>query len=240
MPDRSYGRPSPAWMRPISERLSPTIRNVVVLLAVLFGLYVMAGPLRGPMSQHLALGPRVAAGELWQPVTALFVHIDFLSFIFDVIGLWFVGATIERALGRKRFLLIFLAAGLAANAAIAALMVVLRWPGIYAGCGDAVLALFVALGVIFGRTEVRVFGRLVLQARILTLILIGMSVLSALMQGAWPSLGGTLVAVALGYVFAGGKIGPAIEMLFRRRRTRGFEVLEGGRGKRRGGKNYVN
>lgn len=226
-------------MRPISERLSPTIRNLVVLLAVLFGLYVMAGPLRGPMSAHLALGPLVAAGELWQPATALFVHVDFLSFVFDLIGLWFVGATIERSMGRKRFLLIFFVAGLAANVTIAALLVVLRWPGIYAGCGDAVLALFVALGVIFDRTEVRVFGRLVLQARILTLVLIGMSVVSALMQAAWPSLGGTLVAVVLGYVLAGGKIGPLLGRVLHRRRGRGFEVLEGGRGKR-GGKSYVN
>jgi membrane associated rhomboid family serine protease len=226
-------------MRPISDRLSPTIRNLVIAFAVLFGLYVMAGPLRGPMSAHLALGPLVAAGELWQPASALFVHLDLLSFVFDLIGLWFVGATIESSLGRKRFLLIFFGAGLGANVAIAALLVALHWPGIYAGCGDAVLALFVALGVIFGRTEIRVFGRLVLQARILTLILVGMSVLSALMQLAWPSLAGTLVAVALGYLFAGGKLGPIIALLPRRqRRARGFEVLEGGRGKR--GKGYVN
>ena len=240
MPDRSYGRSSaPAWMRPISDRLSPTIRNLVILLAVMFGLYVMAGPLRGPMSAHLALGPLVAAGELWQPASALFIHLDLLSFVYDLIGLWFVGATIEHALGRKRFLLIFFGAGLAANVAIAALLVALRSPGIYAGCGDAVLALFVALGVIFGRTEIRVFGRLVLQARILTLILVGMSVVSALMQLAWPSLAGTMVAVALGYFFAGGKLGPIVALLPRRqRRARGLNVLEGGRGKR-GGK-YVN
>jgi len=226
-------------MRPISDRLSPTIRNLVIVLAVLFGLYVMAGPLRGPMSAHLALGPLVAAGELWQPASALFVHLDLLSFVFDLIGLWFVGATIEHSLGRKRFLLIFFGAGLGANVAIAALLVALHWPGIYAGCGDAVLALFVALGVIFGRTEIRVFGRLVLQARILTLVLVGMSVLSALMQLAWPSLAGTMVATALGYLFAGGKLGPIIALSPRRqRRARGFEVLEGGRGKR--GKKYVN
>jgi hypothetical protein len=79
----------------------------------------------------------------------------------------------------------------------------------------------------------------VLQARILTLILVGMSVFSALMQLAWPSLAGTLVAVALGYLFAGGKLGPIIALLpQRQRRARGFEVLEGGRGKR--GKGYVN
>ena len=227
-------------MRPITERLSPTIRNLVVVEAALYGLYIMATALRTPMSMHLALGPLVGVGEYWQPATSLFVHLDFVSFLFDLIGLWFVGATIERALGRRRFLLIFFGAGLAANVVVALLGVALKWPGIYAGCGDSVLALFVALGVLYGRTPVRVFGTLVLQARILTLILVGMSVLSALLQLAWPSLAGTLVAIGLGYFLSGGKIGPIIEFLTRWRRPRrvGFEVLDGGRGKER--KKYVN
>jgi membrane associated rhomboid family serine protease len=227
-------------MRPIAQRLSPTIRNLVVVEAVFYGLYIMASPLRVSMTEHLALGPLVALGEYWQPATALFVHLDLWSFVFDLIGLWFVGATIERAMGRRRFLLVFFGAGLAANAVMAVLIATLHWPGIYAGCGDSVLALFVALGVLFGRTEVRVFGSLVLQARILTAILVGMSVLSALVQRAWPSLAGTLVAVGLGYFLSGGKSGPILDFLTRWTRPRrgGLEVLEGGRGKR--GKKYVN
>ena len=227
-------------MRPITERLSPTIRNLVIVEAALFGLYIMASPLRAPITEHLALGPLVAAGEYWQPATALFVHLDLWSFIFDLIGLWFVGATIERTLGRRRFLLILFGAGLAANVVMALLVATLQWPGIYAGCGDCVLALFVALGVIYGRAEVRVFGSLVLQARILTAILVGMSIVSAVFQRAWPSLAGTLVAIGLGYFLAGGKSGPILDFLTRwtRPRRSGFEVLEGGRGKR--GKKYVN
>ncbi len=241
MSERSFGRsPAPAWMRPITQRLSPTIRNLVIVEAALFGLYIMAAPLRGDITRHLALGPLVAAGEYWQPASALFVHLDLWGFIFDLIGLWFVGATIERSLGRRRLLLIFFGAGLAANVVMALLGSAMHWTAIYAGCGDSVLALFVALGVLFGRTEVRVFGSLVLQARILTYILVGMSVVSALFQLAWPSLAGTLAAVGVGYFLAGGKSGPILGLLTRWRRPHrvGFEVLEGGRGKR--GKKYVN
>jgi membrane associated rhomboid family serine protease len=241
MPDRAFHRnPVPAWMRPITERLSPAIRNLVVTEAVLYGLYIMVNALRAPMAMHLALGPLVGTGEFWQPATSLFIHLDFVSILFDLIGLWFVGATIEHALGQRRFLLIFFGAGLGANVVVALLGVALKWTAIYAGCGDAVLALFVALGVLYGRTQVRVFGSLALEARILTLILVGMSVLSALLQLAWPSLAGTLVAVGLGYFLAGGKSGPILEFLARWRLSRrvGFEVLDGGRGKER--KKYVN
>lgn len=242
MPERNYGRkPTPAWMRPIAERLSPAIRNLVVVQAVLFGLYVMAAGLRAALTKHLALGPLVAAGELWQPVTSLFVHVEWWSFVFDMIGLWYVGATIEHSLGRRRFLVMFFASGIAANLAVAMVMAGLGWAGVYAGCGDAVLALFVALGVIFGPAQVRVLGPLVLQARVLSAILVGMSIVGALLQAAWPSLAGTLVAVCIGYFLAGGKgrFMSAWLARMKKRRRNVFEVLDGGRVKG-GKKKYVN
>ena len=241
MPDRPLGhRPPPAWMRPLTERLSPTIRNIVIAEAVLFGLYVMAAPLRDAIAAHLALGPRVLAGELWQPLTSIFVHLDLWSFIFSMIGLWFVGLTIERIFGRWRFLLLFFGTGLTANFVIAGSMVVFGIPVNNPGCGDSVLALFVALGVAYGRTPVRVLGPLVLQARILAWLFVGMSVLSLLLQAAWPLLAGTLVAQGLAYVLAGGKIRPITEFLagLRGKRGSGFQVLDGGRAK--GGKKFVN
>jgi membrane associated rhomboid family serine protease len=227
-------------MRPIAERFSPAIRNLVVAQAALFALYVMASGLRKPIEYHLALGPLVALGELWQPVTSLFVHLEWWSFVFDIIGLWFVGSTIEQALGRRRFLVLFFGSGLAANVAAALVMATLQWSGFYAGCGDAVLALFVALGVIYGPTQVRVLGPLVLQARILTAVLVGLSIVGALSQAAWPGLAGTLVAVMVGYFLSGGRWSFSAAWLgrFHRRRRSVFDVIEGGRTK--GGKRFVN
>ncbi|MBN2573976.1 MAG: rhomboid family intramembrane serine protease [Deltaproteobacteria bacterium] len=227
-------------MRPFTQRLSPTIRNLVVAESVVFGLLIMAKPLREPAVLHLALGPGVWAGELWQPLTSLFVHFELWSFFFNMLGLWFVGATIEHVLGRRRFFLLFFGTGLAANLAVAGLMALLGRPSANPGCGDSVLALFVALGVVYGRTPVRVFGQLVLQARILTWILIGMAILSLLFQAAWPLLGGTLVAIVLGYFMAGGRTGLFAEFIagLRGRRRGGFDVLDGGRG--RGGRGFMN
>jgi len=228
-------------MRPFTERLSPAIRNLVIIESVLYGLYVMAAGLRDPMAQHLALGPLFAAGELWQPVTSLFVHTDLWSFFFDMIGLWFVGATIERDLGRRRFLVLFFGCGIAANLVIAGFIFVLGGGLGPAGCGDSVLALFVALGVLYGRTPVRVWGQLVLQARILAAILVGMSVFALVLQAAVASLAGTLVAIALAYLLSGGKseyVSAFIAGLRGKHRT-SLGVLDGGRRPKRG-KDYVN
>ena len=232
--------PTPSWLRPFTERLSPTIRNLVVAEAVVFGLAVMARGLREPIAMHLALGPGIWAGELWQPVTSLFVHTELWSFFFNMLGLWFVGATVERVFGRRRFLLIFFVTGIAANLVTAGLIGWLRMGVRNEGCGDSVLALFVVLGVVYGRTPVRVFGQLVLQARVLAWILVGIAVLSLVVYGAWPILGGTLVALGLAYVLAGGKLGPLGAFLegLRGRRRSDLQVLEGGRGK--GRRTYMN
>lgn len=227
-------------MRPLTERLSPTIRTLIVILAVMFGLAVMARGLREPIAAHLALGPGIWAGELWQPVTSLFVHTDLWGFFFNVLGLWFVGATVERMLGRRRFLVLFFVTGIVANLVVAGLIGLLGMPVRNEGCGDSVLGLFVALGVIYGRTPVRVFGQLVLQARVLAWILVGIAVLSLALQRVWPLLGGTLVAQGLAYALAGGNLGPVGAFLdgLRGKRSSRLEVLEGGRAKRK--KPYVN
>jgi membrane associated rhomboid family serine protease len=220
--------PTPSWLRPITERLSPTIRALVIVMSVLFGLYIMVGPLRPQITNYLALGPFVGKGAIWQPATSLFVHLDPLGYFFDMLGLWFVGATLERSLGRRRFLFLFFGAGLLANLIIGVFLFVFRTPALFAGCGDAVLALFVAFGVQYGRTQVRVFGALAMEARWLAGILVGMSILSPLLQGAWLALLGTLVAVAFAYFVSGGRIDDIKAALRRDRRTR-IQILDGGK-----------
>jgi membrane associated rhomboid family serine protease len=234
-------------MRPLTERLSPTIRNLVIAQAAVYAFYVMVRPLRTAIESHLALGPRLFAGEVWQLITVLFVHIDPLGFLMSIIGLWFVGATIERLLGRRRFMLLFFATGLAANLVIAGLMALspsaqLLGPSLYnAGCGDSVLALFVALGVVYGRAPIRVWGSLAMQARVLTWIILGWAVLALLLQGAWVYLVATLISQGVAYLLAGGRIGIVSEFLAGVRgkpRTK-LDVYDGGRSKGRG-KKYVN
>src|SRR3954447_15100977 len=123
MPDlprrRSPQRPS--WTAPIAERLTPAIKAMVIADALIFFFYVFAKSLQGPMREHLGLGPGLFRGEVWQPVTALFVHFDPIGFLFNMVGLWFVGAFIEREHGTRRFLALFFASGILANLAIAGL-----------------------------------------------------------------------------------------------------------------------
>src|SRR5215467_978908 len=167
----------PSWTEPIVARLTPSIRVMVVVDTFVYLLYVFVKPLRPLMEAHLAVGPGFLKGELWQPVTALFVHFDLLGFFFNMLGLWFVGALLESVQGTRRFLTLFFAAGILSNVAIGLMQ--LRGGGtIFDGCSLAVLALFVALGRIYGRQPMQVFGRLFLQARILALIFVAWTVIA--------------------------------------------------------------
>src|SRR4029077_15009359 len=68
---RSQG---PDWLRPITDRLSPTVKGILIADVAIFLFYVMVRESRAFMQTHLALGSRFFAGEVWQPLTSLFVH----------------------------------------------------------------------------------------------------------------------------------------------------------------------
>jgi membrane associated rhomboid family serine protease len=237
---RSTSRPLPPWLRPIQQRFSPVVRALVLALLASLLVYAFVEPLRSFIVSHLALGPDALPGQPWQIVTALFVERSFFGLI-SILALWFVGASVEQALGTRRFLLLFFASGLASNAAIAGLGLVWPMPFVTSGCGDAVLGLFVALGTIYGRTSVRVFGALAVPARTLAGFFVVFAVVMALAARAWPMAVGTLVATVLAYLLAGGK-GTGLGDLWSRWRQsahrRRYQVLEGGRKGRR--KDYLN
>jgi membrane associated rhomboid family serine protease len=228
----------PPWLRPAAQRLSPTIRTLVVALGVPWLFYILVAPARHLVDAYLALGPGVMRGQVWQIVTALFVDRNPLAFL-NLLGLWFVGAAIERTLGRRRFLIVFFAPGLAANLVIALLS---AWWGqwaLYSGCGDAVLGLFVGLAVLYGPAQVRVFGTLAMPARALAAIFVGLALISSATYGAWPAVFGTLTTVCLAYFLCGGRgrdLRDFTSWLRRKFGQRRWRVMDGGKVPKRPGR----
>jgi membrane associated rhomboid family serine protease len=243
MPDlpqrRRTGRPS--WTDPIADRLTPTIKAIVIASTVIYLFYVLVREARPLMELHLALGPGLFRGEIWQPLTSLFVHLNVVSFAFNLIGLWWVGATIERTQGTRRFITLFLTAGVLVNVALAGIWQLRAFrPPVYDdGCSYAVLALFVAFGRIFGRAQVRVFGALSMQARTMALIFLGFAAVASLARSDWAGFVATAVAAAVGYLGAApGGLAEVWATLKARRLRRRYRVYEGGRG--RSNKKYMN
>lgn len=62
--------------------------------------------------------PGLADGAWWQVVTHGFVHVDVWHVGLNLLGLWILGPPVEQAMGRLRFLAVYLLATLAAGATI--------------------------------------------------------------------------------------------------------------------------
>jgi membrane associated rhomboid family serine protease len=90
--------------------------NVAVYLAELAtgsGLY---GD-RGWIFEHGVLfGPLVEAGDWWRLITSAFMHYGPFHLLLNMYALYFAGTLLERAIGHWRFLLLYLASGLAGSA----------------------------------------------------------------------------------------------------------------------------
>jgi membrane associated rhomboid family serine protease len=61
-------------------------------------------------------GPAVANGDWWRLITSAFLHANLLHIAFNMYFLWFVGSAVETALGRGRFIAVYLISGLAGSA----------------------------------------------------------------------------------------------------------------------------
>ena len=232
MPDLPPRRRSsaPAWARPIAERLTPTVKALVVTQAVLYFFYLFVKESHPLFDRHLAVGPGLFHGEVWQPLTALFIHFDFLGFVFDLIGVWFVGAFIERTQGTRRFLVLFFVSGILAMVTLG-LVGRFKPSGIGGGSGFAVLALFVAFARMYDRAPAQILGGLVMQARHLTMLLVGFAIAMALFHLDWASLAATLVATATGFLLGGQgglSLRDSLALMRAKRLRRRYRVLDGG------------
>ncbi len=58
----------------------------------------------------------VASGGWWQLATSMFTHVDLMHIAFNMLALWFLGPQLEAAVGRLRFLTIYLLSGLTGSA----------------------------------------------------------------------------------------------------------------------------
>ncbi|MBX3402179.1 MAG: rhomboid family intramembrane serine protease [Phycisphaeraceae bacterium] len=75
---------------------------------------------------HFSTGKFFVDGQLWRVLTFQFLHFNWVHLAFNMLGLWFIGGLVEEYLGRRRYLVFYLACGVAGSLMYLALNV-LGW-----------------------------------------------------------------------------------------------------------------
>ncbi|MFJ2023594.1 rhomboid family intramembrane serine protease [Streptomyces sp. NPDC087897] len=103
----------------------------------------------------------VAEGQWYRLVTSMFLHREVVHIAFNMLGLWWLGGQVEAALGRSRYLALYLLSGLAGSA-LTYLLAAQNQPSL--GASGAVYGLFGATAVLMRRMNYDMRPVLVLLA----------------------------------------------------------------------------
>jgi membrane associated rhomboid family serine protease len=138
--------------------------------------------------------PGVDDGALWQLVTSQFLHVQPWHIAGNMLCLWMLGPQLEAALGRTRFLALYLLSGLAGSVAVLWLS---NEIGLTLGASGAIFGLFGAFAVIAHKVggDLRSIG---------TVLLINLAITFAVPNISWQGhvgglLGGAAIAAILVY-----------------------------------------
>lgn len=100
-------------------RLSDTVKHLVMINVIVFLVVNFLLPNFLPWESIYSFtriySPDTGLFKPYQIVTSIFNHADFRHLLFNMLGLVFLGVYVEQTLGPKRFLTLYLLAGLAST-----------------------------------------------------------------------------------------------------------------------------
>ena len=211
----------------LGERPPRVVKFLLVQQIATFLIYAFAdGPAWVRELFTASGGSTLAHLQLYQPLTAPWIHLSSRDLIFNALLLWLVGSALERWWGGRRFLLFWLftsVVGICAGVGIGLLQPAVQ----LSGSAGATTAMLVAAAVIFPRHMLFLHkGVIPLKARTAMLAMAGFLVMGNLVAAAYLSVaiqvGGALAAL----LFVVRKIRPA----GKEKVKHNFGVLDGGRG----------
>lgn len=92
----------------------------------------------------------VAEGQWYRLLTAMFLHSSYMHIAFNMLSLWWIGGPLEAALGRARYLTLYLVSGLAGSA-LTYLLAAPNQPSL--GASGAIFGLFGATAILMRRLK---------------------------------------------------------------------------------------
>ncbi len=171
--DRDYMREDdsrPPW---------PASVVIMVVLVIAFALQCINDVyVESLVEGYLALTPAaILQGRVWQFLSFQFLHTGLTHLLFNVLGLWFFGRSVENMLGRNRFLIAYFASGILGGLLQVILMV--TFPRHFApfvfGASAGIMGVFAIFCRLESTSEIRWNFILPIRADVLLWITLGVS-----------------------------------------------------------------
>lgn len=205
--------PKGFWLKPgsgggrLGGGITPAVKALLISIVAMFVVQLVCA--RGlaqprPLEPWLALWP-VQVFEhlwLWQLVTPMFLH-DIGSIwhvLFNGWMLFMFGPLVERHYGTKRFLWLYLIAGLLGNIAFAVVGYLSQLPTFAVGASGAISGVVVACALLYPSLQVLLFGIVPMRMATMAVLVIALDVWQVLaspqgVTGSLAHLGGALVGL---------------------------------------------
>jgi membrane associated rhomboid family serine protease len=170
-PDHASANGKTAAPRRVARRTTASLTRsgpivTFTLIGINVGVYLlellMGGQLNGTGNRiyenGVLFGPAVANGDWWRLITAAFLHYGILHLGMNMLVLWFIGPALEQYFGHWRYLLVYVASGLAGSAGV--LFLAAHFPSQDAPTVGASGAIFGIMGaaVVLEARRIWVFG----------------------------------------------------------------------------------
>lgn len=158
------------WRRNISfgfgRGITPAVKYLIIFNTSFF---IVQQVLKIDWYNILGLSPAsVFKGWIWQPVTYLFIHGNFLHLLFNMLFLWMFGVELERIWGTREFIKYYFLTGIGAGICIALIKFGSMIPTI--GASGAVLAVILAFGLTFPEMTLYLYFIIPIKAKYFVLL----------------------------------------------------------------------
>jgi membrane associated rhomboid family serine protease len=141
-------------MRMTFPQLTPMVKRLLIINIAVFLAAIIIKPLGIFIYEWFQLAPTslLRALQLWRLVTYQFLHdpANIFHIVFNMLGLYFLGPTLERHWGSRRFLLFYLGCGVAGGLFYLLLVAIGFLPALpLVGASGAILGMLAACAILF-------------------------------------------------------------------------------------------
>ena len=139
-------------MRMNFPRLTPAVKWLLIINVAVYFLQTLGAD--EPLTMWFSvfpLSPSISL-QLWRLVSYQFLHGGLMHILFNMLGLFFLGPTLERNWGSKKFVIFYLTCGIAGGLFYTLLVAVGFLPAIpMVGASGAILGMLAACAILFPR-----------------------------------------------------------------------------------------